>query len=158
MDEKSKRVLLQYTLDTASILKQSIHLMETNAPGFYRVAAVQLRILLCDTTFRHNRMEDIAVLPILFPELKLPGLSLTDEKDQAQWLTLKDWLDQRAFADSKLSVRQMIRRVCDVDGGAHFDPKPLQGVPVEIDQAQWILKIAKIVQPELERALQLQSQ
>ncbi len=152
MDEKSKKVLKQYTVDAASILKQSILLVESGEASFYRVAAAQLRILLCDTTFRHNRTEDIAVLPILFPEFELPALAST-RAESGLMLPIVEWLDQPAAPGLDLNVRQMIRRICDVDGGAHIDPKPLKGVPPGSDPARWILEISRILLPELEKAL-----
>lgn len=157
MDENSKKVLRQYTLDAASILRHSVKLMESGEQSFYRVAAAQLRILLCDTTFRHDRVEEIAILPILFPELKLPSLNEEGNSAERQWYSIEAWLDQPAAACSELTVRQMIRRICDVDGGAHVDPKPVNGIPHGCDQAEWILKIAKTLQPELDKALNLQS-
>lgn len=156
MDDLSKKVLKQYTLDAASILKQSILLMESGQLSFYRVAAAQLRILLCDTTFRHDRVEDIAILPILFPEMKLPPLDDSNNPESSKSLPLTDWLQQPAGQGLKLTVRQMIRRICDVDGGAHVDPKPVKGIPAGSDPAMWILRIAKLLLPELEKALGIQ--
>lgn len=156
MDENSKKVLRQYTLDAASILRHSVHLIESGEQSFYRVAAAQLRILLCDTTFRHDRVEEIAVLPILFPEMRLPSLNAEDSMDERYQLSLEAWLDQPASSCSNLTVRQMIRRVCDVDGGAHVDPKPVHGIPQGCDQAEWILRIARILQPELDKVLNVQ--
>lgn len=155
MDENSKKVLRQYTLDAASILRQSVKLIESGEQSFYRVAAAQLRILLCDTTFRHDRVEDIAVLPILFPEMKLPSLGEEGSSGERKRLSIGSWLDQPASACSNLTVRQMIRRICDVDGGAHIDPKPVNGIPQGCDQADWILRIARTLQPELDKALNL---
>jgi len=145
--------LWQYTLDAASILKHSVDLIESGEESFYRVAAAQLRILLCDTTFRHNRVEEIAVIPILFPQFKLPLLDAPETTDRQNWLSLEVWLDQRADPCSDLTVRQMVRRICDVDGGAHVDPKPVNGIPTGCQPARWIVKIARILQPELDRAL-----
>ena len=152
MDEKAKRVLRQYTVDTASILKHSILLMESGEESFYRVAAAQLRILLCDTTFRHDRVESIAILPELFPDFKLPAIGESEHAGRER-LALADWLAQPAGAGLDLSVREMIRRVCDVDGGAHVDPKPVRGIPAGSDPAKWILSISKLLLPELEMAL-----
>ena len=157
MDENSKRVLQRYTLDAVSILRHSVGMMDSGFESFYRVAAVQMRILLCDTTFRHNRVEDIAVLPILFPHLKLPPLETTIRPESQVWLDLDAWLNQPASPCSDLSVRQMIRRICDVDGGAHVDLKPVNGIPSGCDQAQWIKNLARVLLPELERVLEIQS-
>ncbi len=156
MDEPSKTVLKQYTLDAASILKQSILLMEGGQLSFYRVAAAQLRILLCDTTFRHDRVEDISILPILFPQMKLSPLQGSKNPGSVKALPLTDWLAQPAGQGLELTVRQMIRRICDVDGGAHVDPKPVNGIPAGTNQAEWILMISKLLLPELEKALGIQ--
>ncbi len=67
-----------------------------------------------------------------------------------------DWLQQPAENGAELTVRQMIRRICDVDGGAHVDPKPVNGIPAGTDQATWILMISKLLLPELEKALEIQ--
>ncbi|HBF41820.1 MAG TPA: hypothetical protein DDW19_08680 [Anaerolineaceae bacterium] len=156
MDDYSKKVLRQYTLDAASILRHSVLLIERGEQSFYRVAAAQLRILLCDTTFRHNQVEEIAVLPILFPDMQLPALDPVLEGDQTRRMPLREWLDQPASSCSNLTVRQVIRRICDVDGGAHVDPKPVNGIPTGCDQVEWILRIARILQPELDKALEIQ--
>ena len=157
MDENAKRVLQRYTLDAVSILRHSVDMMDGGFESFYRVAAVQMRILLCDTTFRHNRVEDIAVLPILFPHLKLPPLEAAPGSESRDWLDLEAWLSQPASPCSEMSVRQMIRRICDVDGGAHVDLKPVNGIPLGCEQAQWIKNLARILLPELDRALGNQS-
>jgi len=67
MDDYSKKVLRQYTLDAASILRHSVLLIERGEQSFYRVAAAQLRILLCDTTFRHNQVRRLRFCPFSFP-------------------------------------------------------------------------------------------
>lgn len=157
MDEKSRKVLWQYTLDAASILQHSLDLIESGEESFYRVAAAQLRILMCDTTFRHNRLEEIAVIPILLPQFKLPPLDALETTDRQGWLLLEDWLNQQADPCSDLTVRQMIRRICDVDGGAHVDPKPVNGVPADCYPARWIVKVARVLLPELDKALGIES-
>ena len=102
---------------------------------------MQLRLLLCDTTRRHNQVIDIAVLPQLIPNLELPELGPGRKK-----LPLKDWLAQPVPAqpDQALTIRQLIRRVCDQDGGAHVDIKPEAGL-VGLNPAEWIQKIGEIV-------------
>ena len=108
---------------------------------FYRVAALQLRLLLCDTTRRHYRVVNIAVLPQLFPGLDLPEVGPGGKR-----LPLKDWLAQPVpgQADQALTIRQFIRRVCDQDGGAHVDFKPEAGLK-GLDPADWIQIIGEIV-------------
>lgn len=102
---------------------------------------MQLRLLLCDTTRRHNRVVDIAVLPQIIPDLDLPALGPGGKR-----LLLNDWLAQPipGLADQALTVRQLIRRVCDQDGGAHVDFKPEAGLD-GLDPAGWIQTIGEIV-------------
>ncbi len=135
---RSRQVLLAYARDLLEILKHSLLLIRQGQRPFYRVAAVQLRLLLCDTTRRHNLVVDIAVLPQLIPNLDLPAISPGGKR-----LLLKDWLAQPIPGQS-LSVRQLIRRVCDQDGGAHVDFKPEAGLD-GLDPVEWIQTIGEIV-------------
>ena len=154
MDEKSKLILSQYTMDALNILDHSIRLYEEGHDSFYRVAATQLRILLCDTNFRHGQTEDIAVVPILLPDLQL---NLLDDQAlpivETPPVNLQTWLDSAAGEETGLTIRQLIRRICDVDGGAHVDIKPLAGLPQKSDTRQWIIRIGKYISPILTRAL-----
>ena len=133
--------LLAYGRDALNILQLSLQLVQQGRRPFYRVAALQLRLLLCDTTRRHGQVIDIAVLPRLLPNLELPAV-IPDEKP----LRLKEWLAQPipGQADQTLTVRQLIRRVCDQDGGAHVDYKPEAGLK-GLDPAGWIQIIGEIV-------------
>ena len=133
--------LLAYGRDSLNILQLSLQLVQQGRRPFYRVAALQLRLLLCDTTRRHGQVIDIAVLPQLLPNLELPAV-IPDEKP----LPLKEWLAQPipGQADQTLTVRQLIRRVCDQDGGAHVDYKPEAGLK-GLDPAGWIQIIGEIV-------------
>lgn len=154
MDEKSIKILQQYTLDALSILTHSVRLVKAGEVSFYRVAAAQLRILLCDTTFRHEHQEEIAILPILYPELCLHPLDATGKPDvKAVPLALDKWLEQPAYENSALTVRQMIRRICDVDGGAHVEIKPRAGVPDGVDVSSWIVDISEELIPVLKEKL-----
>jgi hypothetical protein len=154
MDDKSKKILAQYTLDAVNILDHSIQLYDSGHDSFYRVAATQLRILLCDTTFRHDHHEDIAIMPILFPDLKLLRLSedcrplLSEPK-----IDLQTWLDSQADPDSSLTIRQLIRRVCDIDGGAHVDIKPQAGISNQETARLWIIGIGKYISPLISQEL-----
>lgn len=154
MDEKSKKILHQYTLDALSILTHSVRLVKAGEVSFYRVAAAQLRILLCDTTFRHDRQEEISILPILYPDMKLCPLDASGKSDpEAEPLPLDQWLELPAYNDSPLTIRQMIRRICDVDGGAHVEIKPLAGLPAGVDVASWIVNISEDLIPVLNEKL-----
>lgn len=151
MDERSKSILKQYTRDSLSILEHSISMVEQGHLSFYRVAAVQLRILVCDTTFRHDHHEDISAIPILAPELRL--LRLENTGNDRQEVDLQTWLDSPSGVKSGLTIRQLIRRVCDIDGGAHVEIKPLASLPEEEDTHQWIINISKYLLPILTRAI-----
>jgi len=125
--------LLPYTRGALDILRASLLHMQSGQPAFYRAAAVQLRLLLCDSTRRHNRRVDLALLPQAAPDLRLPRLTPHGEPDEAQPpLPLAEWLEQPLAPPgcAPLSVRQLIRLVCDRDGGAHVDPNP-QLLPAE---------------------------
>ncbi len=138
---RSRQVLLVYARDSLEILKHSLLLVRQGQRPFYRVAAVQLRLLLCDTTRRHNQVVDIAVLPQILPDLELAAIAPGEKR-----LRLSDWLVQPipGQADQALTVRQLIRRVCDQDGGAHVDFKPEGGLD-GFDPAEWIQTIGEIV-------------
>lgn len=155
MDEQSKRVLKQYTLDAVSILERSLDLCKSGHPSFYRVAAVQMRILLCDTTFRHDRQEEIAIVPILFPQLMLHRLDANfNPRLSEPAVDLPTWLDSMADPKTNLTLRQIIRRVCDVDGGAHVDLKSQAGVSDPETARLWIIAIGEYLVPLLNQVLQ----
>lgn len=155
MDEQSKRVLQQYTLDAVSILERSLDLCKSGFPSFYRVAAVQMRILLCDTTFRHDRQEDIAIVPILFPQLKLHRLDANYQpRLDEPAVDLVTWLDSVADPANNMTLRQIIRRVCDVDGGAHVDLKPQAGISDQEMSRLWIIGIGEYLVLRLNQVLQ----
>ena len=151
MDEKFKVILKQYAIDALSILEQSVRMYEEGHQSFYRVAAAQLRILICDTTFRHDHQVDIAIVPILLPKLQLPPLTVG--KHTSQKVDLQTWLDSPSGTPSDMTIRQLIRRVCDVDGGAHVDIKPLAGFPQSGEARQWIIDISKFLLPILKEAV-----
>ena len=154
MDKKSKLILAQYAQDSLKILDKSIALYQEGNESFYRVAATQLRLLLCDTSCRHGKTVDIALIPVLLPNLLLIPL---DDQAHPQLnfapIDLKHWLDSPAGTDTGLSVRQFIRRVCDIDGGAHVDIKPLAGLPKLGDTHQWIINLSKYISTLLSQAL-----
>jgi hypothetical protein len=151
MDEKSRRILKVYTSDALSILENCIALAERGQSSFYRVAAVELRILLCDTAFRHDRHQDISIIPMLVPDLRL---RLLDQPvDDPSEVDLQTWLDSPSGLVAGLSIRQLIRRVCDIDGGAHVEIKPLAGLPEHEDTRQWIIGVSKYLLPILTKAI-----
>ncbi|MGD0003074.1 MAG: hypothetical protein ABSE06_02465 [Anaerolineaceae bacterium] len=136
-----RQTLLAYALDSLVILRHSLQAFRHGYRPFYRVTALQLRLLLCDTTRRHNQVVDIAVLPQLILNLELPAFGPGRTP-----LPLKDWLAQPIpdQPDQALTIRLLIRHVCDQDGGAHVDFKPAIGLE-SLDPAEWIQTIGEIV-------------
>ncbi len=143
MDEISENPYPRYGRDALKILETSLELFEQGRAEFYRVAALQLRLLLCDTTRRHNRVVDISLARRLWPGLQLYALNPNGQFDSTlPPLLLSEWLAQRLLPESSpaVTLRALIRRVCDQEGGAHIDLKPqagLQGVP---DVSGWVRK------------------
>ena len=119
------QILYDYASDSLNILQKSLELYNAGNLEFYRIVALQLRILLCDTAFRHDHVEDISILPKAFPDLKLHPINLDClERNTGTKLPLVEWLEQGIpNANSHLTIRQFIRQICDQDGGAHADPK-----------------------------------
>lgn len=139
--------LQRYCLESLEILETAIHLYQQGRRTFYRVAAIQLRLLLCDSTRRHGRSVDISLLPRLLPGLTLPALSQEGLLlEHAPFLPLASWLDQElAEGDKSLSIRLLIRRVCEQDGGAHVDPKPKAGLAGFSRHPEWVIRIAQML-------------
>jgi len=137
-----------YLIDALDILKTAVKLFHEGKKGQYRVAALQLRLLLCDTTRRHGEIVDISLLPRLYPDLKLPALSPDGKPlENSTELPLILWLEQMLATPNgpSISVRRLIRKVCDQDGGAHVDIKPHAGFSDFRNFREWIISIAKVV-------------
>jgi len=60
-DGREQRRLAGYARDAIQILEHSRALYAQGQVYFYRVAAVQLRLLLCDTVRRHGKMTPASV-------------------------------------------------------------------------------------------------
>ncbi len=124
--EKSRNDCIAVAIDSLKIIHQSLNLLASGKKMFYRVIALQLRMLLCDTTRRHGKIVNLSLLPGILPDLRIQA---TDGFGQpavdGTKLSTSDWLQQKLFvnASSSPTIRQFIRQVCDQDGGAHFDPK-----------------------------------
>jgi hypothetical protein len=151
MEEQEREILLDYARDALNILEFSIRMHEAGNRGFYRVAAIQLRLLLCDTAFRHGKHENISMIPKLVPDLRLvPYIAKTPTDARVD---LQTWLDGATGLKSPLSIRQLIRRICDIDGGAHVEIKPLAGLPENENTSQWVIDISKYLLPLLSSAI-----
>ena len=149
-----KKSYLEYSQAIRNILKNSLELYQRGETAFYRVMAAQLRILLCDSTRRHARVCDISLLPLLIPDLKLPVPPALDLEPGS--LPLNEWLDlELKIAEATINIRQLVRRVCDQDGGAHVDPKPKTGLPESEKVQEWIVSLSQIVLQILEEQGQM---
>ncbi len=147
--------LSDYGQAALRILATSLDLVSRGRPEFYRVAALELRLLLCDTTRRHNRVTDISLARSLWSGLKLARLTAQGEFDPAQeLLSLDAWLVQPITLNPRntLTIRELVRRVCDQDGGAHVDPRPRAGILGVDEAAGWICKIGAEALRVLEKA------
>lgn len=143
MNENELSRLRAYAADALRILERSLGLVEAGETAFYRVAALQLRLLLCDSTRLHNQIIDTALLPRVVPGLRLPAF---DSHGQALGgdLPLDVWLEQELVVGAeRMSVRRLIRAVCDQDGGAHVDTHG-KALPVEAREA--LLKIGREIE------------
>lgn len=90
-----KSSLLEYGLDAVALLRRCIELYDRGETVFYRVMAVELRLLLCDTTRRHDQLFDLSLAPRLAPDLALPALDGDGEFTRAgDPLPLALWLEQ----------------------------------------------------------------
>jgi len=144
MRESQEQRLQGYFSDALQILARSTALAQGEQPFFYRVAALQLRLLLCDTTRRHNRIENIALAARLFPQAGFvaPGPGFRFEPGAAK-IPLAAWLEQPLPVQPPLTVRQFIRKVCDLDGGAHVDLRDPAGLPPPDVVQAWVLALAR---------------
>jgi len=135
---------LDYTRSALRILRRSLELARCPEPDFYRVAALELRLLLCDTTRQHERVVDVSLVLRLWPDLLWPTLGADGQFTASPALSLPAWLEQ-PLPQGGLTIRQLIRRVCDQDGGAHVDLRQ-QVVPLDPQSArESILQIASLV-------------
>ena len=135
---------INYGRDSWLILIASLELIEQGHPEFYRVAALQLRLLLCDTTRRHNRRVDISLAKHLWPDLQLYPINPQGQFDrELAPFSLEKWLAQPlpGVAGQSITLQDLIRRVCDQDGGAHVDYRPEAGLEGVTDVSGWICKI-----------------
>ena len=123
-------------------------------PEFYRVIALQLRLLLCDSTRRHNQTVDISLVPRVLPDLKFHPLNSVGEFDHdLPPMALEAWLAQPLpiKATSPVTIRLLIRQVCDQDGGAHVDQRAaMLFIP---EAARWVVHIGRYVMERLETEL-----
>lgn len=127
-------------------------LAHSGQPAFYRVAAAQLRLLLCDTTLRHNRTMEISLARRLLPGLALHPFSGGVFERRLPRLSLEDWLAQPALREGEtaVTIRQVIREVCDREGGVHVDLRAHPSLEVLEQHRLLILCIGDYVLGELD--------
>ncbi len=156
MPYRTRLFLQTYTRDSINILENSLKMIHEGNRAFYKVVAVELRTLLCDTTRRHNNILDISLAPRLAPRLALHPLEQDGSFNRSlARIPLAEWLEQPlpTGLESPITIRELIRKVCDQEGGAHVDPKADSGLPEELDSAAWITAIGSYAAPELKAAL-----
>jgi hypothetical protein len=150
-------LLIAYARDALRILEHNLALHRQGCLACYRVIAVELRLLLCDTTRRHGQVVDISLAPRLLPGLRLHPLSAGRQTLfdlQGEPLPLVAWLSQKLSwpGGSQASLRDLIRAVVDQDGGAHVDLRA--GADGETDfHPEVIVAIGEYVLGELRRQL-----
>jgi hypothetical protein len=126
--------IAQYAREALEILHLNASLYRQGHPAAYRVVAVQLRLLLCDTNRVHNRLVEISLLPRWIPGLSFHPLvdstAATGKGLAFDWqkpaIPLAQWLDQTLplAGGGSIRIKELIRGVCEQDGGAHVDPHP----------------------------------
>lgn len=150
MTKRSERqLLLAYARDAVLILRQALERVENGQVYDYRVAAVQLRLLLCDTTRRHGQMLPTALAGRLWSDLRLPAPA--GAQPGAGFL-LEDWLELK-LPEGDFTIRQFIRRVCDQDGGAHVDFRRHARLPETFQSAIWICRLGELALAALDPLL-----
>jgi len=148
MVETDRELLLDYAQDSVLILHEALQQIDFCHFHFYRVAAVQLRLLLCDTARLHDRTVPTALAARLWPDLRIRPLS----RDNPGLLGVNEWLGQK-MPEYDFSVRQFIRRVCDQDGGVHVDIRKNTQLPAQKRTVNWIFKVSSIVLEALDQVI-----
>ena len=138
--------LRQYVRDSLEILGTSLDFARDRQPIFYRVVAVQLRLLLCDTTRLHGRMVDTSLLPAVWPGIKLmPPLGMKASDFPGVPIDLPDWLGLEIPILVKPTIRRLICKVCDQDGGVHVDRRVNIAEHDPVEARAWIVRIGETV-------------
>ncbi len=117
---RKRDYLKTYLQDSLSILAESSRMAREGYPAFYRVVAVELRLLLCDSTRIHNEWANISLVHQLYPQLKWSTEGWKEET--SKFVKIPEWLELPAMADDPQhrTIRKLIRQICDLDGGAHI--------------------------------------
>ncbi len=149
MSAKGTVDLEAYFWDALRIIEVSLDLIDEGQPQFYRVIATQLRLLLCDTTRVHEKVKDSSLMTRLFPGVYLQPIGRKRAFDlEAEPIPLTKWLDQKLpIRNASISIRKLVRMVCDQDGGAHVDAKASVLIP-EKEVRRWIARIGAYIAEE----------
>lgn len=137
-----------YLHQSLELLADSIDQYKKGKTGYYRVAAAQLRLLFCDTTRRHDRIVDISLVRQILPDLRLTSPDTPDQaQDPSLLLNLEDWLEYEVefLSGEKMTIRSLIREICDRDGGVHVDLGWKRNQAHREAMREKIMLIAKIV-------------
>jgi AhpD family alkylhydroperoxidase len=145
-------------LNSSEYLKSSLEIIRWNIEAYragclacYRVLAVELRLLLCDRKREHSRWGDTALVATLYPHLRwqaplpvdtdpLEHLSISDGPE----FSLAEWLASPIYSTCKrmLTIRDLIKIICEKDGGAHADPA---GIPWPSEETPIVARLTCLV-------------
>ncbi len=154
LDRQSARL---YACGALHILEHNLLLYRQGEWECYRAVAAQLRLLLCDTNRIHNRLVDISLIPRIFPDLKLGHLAVIVPDTEtgkhlafheaAAPLLLPAWLAQTLPAPwgKPVSLRELIRTVCEQDGGAHVDQRSLADLRAWKERGEHIAALGEYI-------------
>ncbi len=141
-----------YLKDSLNIIAQSLKSINSGQTFFYRVIALQLRLILCDTLRVHDEVVDISLIRRIEPNIQLHLISWdVDTVLPPKKLSLDDWLSTPipGTKDEPITIRKLIRQVCDTDGGAHIDQRANLVFPP--DYREWIIRLAGSVLSDLKK-------
>ncbi|HEX9013696.1 MAG TPA: hypothetical protein VF813_09280 [Anaerolineaceae bacterium] len=159
METLDRGSYLAYARDALGILEGSLDFYRRGEDAWYRAAAAQLRLLLCDSNRIHDRRVDISLVPRLFPDLRLEVLRAVPAPERASGLRLvfpggpgplplplPRWLEQEITSPGgrPVSLRALIRSVCEQDGGAHVDPRPLPSLRAWAGRGELIADLGEV--------------
>jgi hypothetical protein len=150
MKGKSVIDLEAYFWDALRIIEVSLDLIDEGQPQFYRVIAGQLRLLLCDTARVHDTLKDISLMGRLYPGIYLQPIGKKHQFDyNADPIPLNKWLDQKLpFRNTSLTIRKLIRMVCEQDGGVHVDQRDFTREISPKEIRRWITRIGEYIAEE----------
>lgn len=144
---KADPITSEYLKSSLEIIRMNIDAYRAGCLPCYRVLAVELRLLLCDRKREHNQWKDIAPAARLFPHLTwhTPIIANTDRPDHlfiadGPELSLAEWLASPIYESGgrRLNIRDLIKIICEKDGGAHADPA---GIPWTSEETPVITRL-----------------